>query len=81
TADYCGTGHSYTADGTPMDWENQGGTVVPGGPGDLEAYWNANGALCLDQPRLVDPAEVDCSLPSCDDFSLDDGEWTSWLPL
>lgn len=81
TADYCGDGHSYTVDGTLLDWENQSGTVTldpDAGPGALEAIWTADGARCLDTPRLVDPSEVGCSLPSCDAFTLDDGEWASY---
>jgi hypothetical protein len=85
TADYCGDGESYTSDGTLLDWENQAGTVLrhPGnGSSAIEAIWTAEGALCLDTPRLVDPAEVSCSLPSCDAFTLDDGEWMSFpVPL
>jgi hypothetical protein len=79
TADYCGGGHSYTEDGTALDWENQSGTVVPEGEvGALEAIWTENGAVCLDVPRVVEPGEVACTLPSCDAFSLDDGEWATY---
>jgi hypothetical protein len=78
TADYCGTGHSYTVDGTPLLWENQSGTVgLDIQPGDHEAIWTAAGALCLDTPRVVDASEVSCSLPTCDAFTLDDGEWAT----
>ncbi|MCA9662309.1 MAG: hypothetical protein KC486_28475 [Myxococcales bacterium] len=81
TADYCGGGHSYTADGTPLRWENAAGTVTDADadPSDLEAIWSANGALCLDTPRVVDPAEVACSLPSCADLTLGDGEWATYV--
>ena len=81
TADYCGDGNSYTADGTPIIWENQGGTVVPESNADLsapEAIWTADGALCLDTPRSVDPSEIACTLPSCAALSLDDGEWATY---
>jgi hypothetical protein len=79
TADYCGAGHSYTEDGTPRWWENQGGTVVPDGDvGALEAIWSASGAVCLDAPRVVSLGEVACTLPSCDALSLDDGEWATY---
>lgn len=79
TADYCGDGHSYTVDGTPLDWENSAGTVGRYDvPSALEAIWTADGARCLDTPRLVDPGEVSCSLPSCDAFGLADGEWASY---
>lgn len=81
TADYCGDGHSYTEDGTPLRWENQAGTVADPGadPSDLEAIWSASGALCLDTPRIVDPADVACSLPSCADLTLDDGDWATYV--
>jgi hypothetical protein len=79
TADYCGDGESYTEDGTPLEWENQGGTVVPDGEvGALEAIWTEDGAACLDVPRVVEIGEVACSLPSCDELSLDDGEWATY---
>jgi hypothetical protein len=78
-ADYCGNGDSYTEDGTPLEWENQGGTVLPGpDAGALEAIWNENGAVCLDAPRAVELGEVACSLPSCEGFTLDDGEWATY---
>lgn len=78
TADYCGTGDSYTEDGTPLLWENQSGTVeLDESPGDQEAIWTSTGALCLDTPRLVDENEVACSLPSCSGFTLEDGEWAT----
>jgi hypothetical protein len=81
TADYCGDGHSYTEDGTPLHWENATGSVTPTEEvGTPEAIWTANGALCLDTPRVVEPGEVACALPSCDDFTLDDGEWMTHNP-
>lgn len=82
TADYCGDGHTYTEDGTPIIWENQAGTVVPEANADLsapEAIWTQSGALCLDTPRVVDRSEVSCTLPSCDSVSLDDGEWATYV--
>jgi hypothetical protein len=77
TADYCGTGDTYTENGTPVVWNNSAGSVDSSdwhSPGDVEAVWSSAGALCLDATRLAD-AEVDCSLPSCDEFDIDDGEW------
>jgi hypothetical protein len=84
TADYCGDGQSYTVNGMPLAWENQGGTVIPDSSlpvGPLEAIWTADGAACLDTPRLVDRSEVSCSLPTCSTFSLDDGEWATYALL
>lgn len=80
TADYCGGGHSYTVNGTPLQWENVSGSVeVAGEPGALEAVWTAAGALCLESTRLADTA-VDCPIPACDDFDLADGEWITYVP-
>ena len=87
TADYCGTGQSFTEDGIPLQWSNSTGssrnTTNP--VGEIEAYWDAGGALCLDTPRLgtdtLDAIRNECAsagktLPSCTDF---DGayEWVT----
>ncbi|MDC0722085.1 ADYC domain-containing protein [Nannocystis bainbridge] len=80
TADYCGTGHSYTANGTPLQWENQDGTVASPGPyGAVEAIWTASGAACLDATRLPD-VEVPCALPSCSEYDGPAGEWSTFVP-
>ncbi|WAS93264.1 ADYC domain-containing protein [Nannocystis punicea] len=80
TADYCGTGHSYTVNGTPLQWENQDGTVASPGPyGDMEAIWTAAGAVCLDATRLPD-ADVKCSRPSCSTYTGPAGEWSTYVP-
>lgn len=82
TADYCGTGQSFTANGTPLIWENASGTVLPSPlwtPGETEAVWGEDGALCLDTPRLGEAA-LPCTLPSCDTFSVEDGEWITINP-
>ena len=80
TADYCGTGQSYTQNGTALNWENAAGTVVSDATlGAVEAVWSASGALCLDETRL-DNAQVACSLPPCSTYGLDDGEWVSYVP-
>ena len=75
TADYCGGGQSYTANGTPVVWRNRAGTVDSTDlhtPDAVEAVWTAGGALCLDTPRIAD---VTCQLPSCAGLDLEDGEW------
>ncbi len=80
TADYCGTGTSYTANHTPLAWENADGTVQPPySVGPLEAVWTASGALCLDHTRLPD-VTVQCNLPTCAGLGLDAGEWQTNLP-
>jgi len=83
TADYCGDGTSYTANGTPLAWENAEGTVATTTKlGAREAVWTANGALCLEATRLAD-ADVACGLPSCESLKdpLAVGEWVTHLPL
>jgi hypothetical protein len=80
TADYCGDGHSYTENGTPLQWENQDGTVASPGPyGAPEAVWTAAGAVCLDATRLAD-VDVACSLPSCSALGGPAGEWSTFVP-
>lgn len=80
TADYCGTGYSFTETGTPLHWLNQAGWSDNGTPpaSAFEAYWNHTGALCLDMPRqgmselqaiLDECASVDKQLPLCSDFA------------
>ena len=80
TADYCGNGTSYTANGTPLEWENADGTVQPvAAVGAREAVWTASGALCLDHTRIAG-VQVGCSLPACSGVSPDVGEWQTHLP-
>ena len=79
TADYCGTGHSYTKNHTPLAWENADGTVEASSLGSLEAVWTEKGALCLDTTRLRN-VQVACKLPRCTKVSLDDGEWQTRVP-
>ncbi|MBL8972952.1 MAG: hypothetical protein JNK56_20360 [Myxococcales bacterium] len=83
TADYCGKGVSYTANGTAVVWENHEGTVDSSNwhtPGEVEAVWSADGALCLDATRIAETA-VGCELPSCDELSLADGAWITHVAL
>lgn len=86
TADYCGTGKSFTEDGTPVIWQNFEGTIGKGaGDGAIEALWNEYGALCLTTPRLapLDKIAEECTLPLCDDELLAKGAdfaWTTWVP-
>ena len=80
TADYCGNGTSYTANGTPLVWENAEGTVQStADAGAIEAVWTKNGALCLGQTRIAG-TQVACGLPSCSGVSLDAGEWQTNVP-
>ncbi len=80
TADYCGNGTSYTANGTPLQFEDAAGTVpVSGTPGAIEAVWTAEGALCLGATRVANTT-VGCSLPSCSSFDVNDGVWATYVP-
>ncbi len=81
TGDYCGGGESYTADGTPLQWQNAAETFPPPDldSTELEAIWTADGAVCLNTPRYVDRDEVACSLPTCDHLSPEEHEWASYL--
>ncbi|PCC71975.1 hypothetical protein SAMN02745121_08042 [Nannocystis exedens] len=87
TADYCGTGHSFTEFHTQILWNNRTHTVHTA---DLvqnvaiEAFWDENGARCLSKPRLVTRAEVlaECDLPPCSTFPLNSAwEWRTYAPM
>jgi ADYC domain len=54
TADYCGTGQSFTEVGEPLLWQNQPSWNLIGLAGSTsdEAVWNQTGAICLQQPRM-----------------------------
>jgi hypothetical protein len=66
TADYCGTGRSFTLSGQPLDynfdqrWQARGATEAAlnvGAPGDeVEAIWTEAGAACLNNPRMAGQA-------------------------
>jgi hypothetical protein len=83
TADYCGKGFSFTAQGTPILWRDADKTVgiEPPANAALEAYWSADGALCLDRPRLVGSQDVEseCVLPPCSKIDVEDPRivWTT----
>jgi hypothetical protein len=82
TADYCGTGYSYTQNGTPLRYywataAHRWHSPYPpdGGPDYWEAIWNPGGAICLSKPRLdtaPDGGDVllevqeACGLKACD---------------
>jgi hypothetical protein len=54
TADYCGTGNSFTVSGQPLRWTDDRGTMTlsPGFGKVLEARWTPAGAACLNTPRV-----------------------------
>jgi hypothetical protein len=70
TADVCGDGTSFTVHGQPLFWADAKGiTRFPDTPRSLEAVWNENGAVCMEQPRrpeLADAITAHCGpLPRC----------------
>ena len=74
TADVCGDGHSFTVPGQPLYWADAKGiTRFPDAPRRLEAVWNEDGAVCMDQPRRPElAAAIDerCGpLPRCSSSS------------
>jgi ADYC domain-containing protein len=83
TADYCGTGQSFTVDGQPLSyddsnhWYREATTIYA----SQEALWSSEGAICLDTPRLYAKNYVDKScgrvLPACGDFMDVSYPWTA----
>jgi ADYC domain len=55
TADYCGTGNSFTVSGQPLRWTDDDGTmtIASSVPRVLEARWTPAGASCLNTPRVL----------------------------
>lgn len=80
-ARYCGGTH-HTEAGTPFAYNNDRDWFGTPTSGDIEAMWDENGAVCLNTPRFVDPADVaaECDLPRCDNFIPGKFTWTSYLP-
>ncbi|MEM9493075.1 MAG: ADYC domain-containing protein [Myxococcota bacterium] len=92
TGDFCGTGRSFTLNGTPLFWHNHDGWShnSAAGVGDIEARWDDSGALCLDTPRMsvgslaevhAECATVAKTLPSCQDDVVASSTWTSVVPI
>jgi len=53
SADYCGTGKSFTMRGEPLVWRNLSGMELYSSPTSFEARWDEHGARCLDTPRAA----------------------------
>src|SRR4051812_8146931 len=60
-ADYCGSGHAYTRNGTPIDVFDSLGIQKPANAQDMsfEAAFDVAGALCVARPRLHDGPTLD----------------------
>ncbi|WP_428261800.1 ADYC domain-containing protein [Haliangium sp.] len=85
TADYCGTGYSFTETGTSLHWLNDALWSDNGAPpaSSFEAKWGPTGALCLDNPRLATLAEIasECDLPPpCSEYA-GAFEWQTENPM
>lgn len=71
TADYCGTGQSFTVDGQPLRWHDNTGwpqrDLNLGEMASIEAIWGREGAWCLNTPRRYERWQVAeaCSIPEC----------------
>ncbi len=67
-ADYCGTGISFTRDGTSIDMFDVPGVQAPANEAGFlfEAGWNESGATCVSRPRYAALDERGAEvLPSC----------------
>jgi hypothetical protein len=55
TADYCGTGRSFTVRGQSLFWTDHRGTLAPPSSESkvIEARWTPSGASCLNTPRVA----------------------------
>lgn len=67
-ADYCGSGTSYTKDGTLIDMFDPRGVQSPANEAGFafEAAWGPDGAVCANRPRFdARTVEGDRVLPGC----------------
>lgn len=82
-SDVCNTGEAFTVMGTKLHWANVTGWAhLTGAEPTHEAFWNADGAMCLDVHRLAsDPVIAQdlfatCGqMPACDTLSGYPGGW------
>ena len=91
TGDYCGTGESFTDDGTDLRWYNAASWADNSDGTDtvFEAYWDDTGALCLDNARLgsdeIAAINAECAtvgkvLGPCSEYT-GSYVWASEVPL
>lgn len=78
TADYCGTGRSFTVDGFPLTYSDGRTEFARWSEATgLEAVWKARGAICLNTPRRGPEVAAEIAahcgtIPRCDSFP--------WIP-
>jgi hypothetical protein len=73
TADYCGTGETFTHNGVPLAFAARGWSGFAhydlGARQPLEAIWSDKGAVCIGQPRLPAHTQAEitgrCPVPAC----------------
>ncbi len=86
--DYCGTGRPFTVSGQPISWRDDTGVMeFYGAPFSLDARWDARGAACMVEPRMLYPAttegarkfpnivnqiSAECSVPICANTNFGD---------
>ncbi|MCR9163886.1 MAG: ADYC domain-containing protein [Nannocystaceae bacterium] len=87
TADYCGDGQPHTTIGHPLNFADDLGLFDPhffAPASDMEARWNEDGAVCLNEPRNAQVArgDVTCDtpLPTCSGQGLAGALWSSYAP-
>lgn len=76
--DYCGDRTPHTVPGTPVDFYDDLDIQSQESGWDIEAMWDENGAICLNEPRKTaytkDPMGtiyIGCVLPDCVDVDMD----------
>jgi hypothetical protein len=87
-ADYCGDGLSHTLYGAEVEWVNRGGWLNNDGEDYvLEAMWDQDRAICLNQPRIhgLDKSNLECDIPTCagvnaNDFKTNSHLMATWVP-
>jgi len=81
TASYCGPGGKrYTELGQAIAWSDLSGPSQMGAA-SVEAIWDEDGAVCLDEPRLFDLDEIACGNPIPKCTAAEVGQWqlSGWL--
>lgn len=80
-ADYCGDGNAYTVSGQAVYWQNSSAWISVAGAEtevEVEARWNADGAICVTTPRYVPRSNIVCDdrvIPTCLDNDTQAYEW------
>ncbi len=87
TADSCGDGQPHTTIGHPLNFADNLCLFDPhvfAPASDMEARWDQDGAVCLNEPRnaLVARGDVTCatSLPTCSGQGLAGALWSFYDP-